>query len=38
MGKPILMVVAALFVLALPVSAIGLESGGTCDDYDDSLE
>ncbi len=38
MGKPILAVVAALFVLALPVSANGLESGATCDDDDDSLE
>jgi len=38
MGKPILAVIAALFVLALPVSANGLESGATCDDDDDSLE
>ncbi len=38
MGRPILAVVAALFVLALPVSANGLESGATCDDDEDSLE
>ncbi len=38
MGKPILVTVAALFVLALPVSANGLESGATCDDGEDSLE
>ena len=38
MGKPILAVVAALFVLALPMSANGLESGATCDDDEDSLE
>ncbi len=38
MGKPFLAVVAALFVLALPVSANGLESGATCDDDEDSLE
>ncbi len=38
MGKPILAVVAALFVLALPVSADGLESVANCDDDDASLE
>ena len=38
MGRPILAVVAALFVLALPLSANGLESGATCDDDEDSLE
>ncbi len=38
MGKPFLAVVAALFVLALPVSANGLESGATCADGEDSLE
>ncbi len=38
MGRPILAVVAALFVLALPVSANGLESGATCDNGEDSLE
>ncbi len=38
MGNPILAVGAALFVLALPVSANGLESGATCDDDEDSLE
>ena len=38
MGNPILAVVAALFVLALPMSANGLESGATCDDDEDSLE
>ena len=38
MGKPILAVVAALFVLSLPVSANGLESVANCDDDDDSLE
>ena len=38
MGKPILAVGAALFVLALPMFANGLESGATCDDGEDSLE
>ncbi len=38
MGRAILAVVAAQFVLALPVSANGLESGATCDDGEDCLE
>lgn len=37
MGRPIVVAVAALFVLALPVSANGLESGAACDNGEDSL-
>ncbi len=38
MDKLIVVAVAALFALALPVSAHGLESGATCDNGEDSLE
>jgi len=36
MHRPILVAVAALFALAAPAPANGLDSGATCDDYEDA--